>query len=423
MQRSVNLFLVLLVLVHLAPAQEVINNTLLKADKLYIARDYEKAVVYYVKYLEKYPKDYFASRQAAICYNRLNDPNNAIDYWPVVVESSDATERDYFEYGKSLLANNRVPEAVKVFKFLSKSKDQSIANWGKAYMNPTMTRPDTVDCKITEVKGLNTEFSESCPVIFRDKLFYLQQPSKAARSFEARNKVQEQFLKVCVKKDSLSFLPSLLYEKLQALDLNGQFCFSPDGNWLYFSKPLSNKELYIKSEYAFFKYQLFQLKMNTLNNAVPEVIPFQYNKPEYDFMHPSISADGKYLYFASNKKGSMGGKDIYRCELKNNGWEAPVNLGPEINTAGNEVFPHAAADGSLYFSSDQRPGLGGLDIFLAKTSNDSGKLFEPANNVGDPINSRFDDFGFFEIKVGKKGYFSSNRKNNTDDDLYYFLIK
>ena len=423
MHHSVRLLLVFLVFVYLAPAQEVINNTLLKADKLYITQDYEKAVGYYVKYLEKYPKDYFASRQAAICYNRLNDPNNAIDYWPVVVESSDATEKDYFDYGKSLLANNRVPEAIKVFKFLSKSKDKSIADWGKAYMNPAMTNQDTLNCKVSELNGLNTEFSESCPVIFKDKLFYLQQLSKTGRSFTSRKKLQEQFLKVSIKKDSLSFLPSLLYEKLQALELNGQFCFSPDGKWLYFSKPLSNKELYIKSDSPFFKYQLFLLNMNTANNTVPEITAFQYNVPEYDFMHPSISADGKYLYFASNRKGSMGGKDIYRCEFKNNGWEAPVNLGPEINTPGNEVFPHAVSDGSLYFSSDQRPGLGGLDIFLAKPGNDTGKLFESANNAGYPINSRFDDFGLFEITPGKKGYFSSNRKNNTDDDLYYYSKK
>src|ERR1041384_1504482 len=80
-------------------AQEVLNSTLLKADKLFINRNYEAAVAVYLKYLEKYPRDYYAERQAAICYNKLNRPDDAIDHWPLVVESSEATEKDYFEFG------------------------------------------------------------------------------------------------------------------------------------------------------------------------------------------------------------------------------------------------------------------------------------------------------------------------------------
>ena len=105
------LFLLVLLSVSAGLGQEVLNGTLLKADKLFINKRYEPAVQVYLKYLEKYPRDYYAERQAAICFDRLNRPDDAIDHWPIVVESSDASEKDYLDFGKSLLINNRVPEA------------------------------------------------------------------------------------------------------------------------------------------------------------------------------------------------------------------------------------------------------------------------------------------------------------------------
>jgi hypothetical protein len=111
-------------------AQEVLNKTLLRADKHYIRKEYPLAVLDYVKYLQTFPRDFYASRQAARCYDKLNDPYNAIDYWPLVVESSEATEEDYLDFAKCLLANNRGPEAKRIFSFLSKSKNPTVSAWG-----------------------------------------------------------------------------------------------------------------------------------------------------------------------------------------------------------------------------------------------------------------------------------------------------
>jgi Tol biopolymer transport system component len=138
-------------------------------------------------------------------------------------------------------------------------------------------------------------------------------------------------------------------------------------------------------------------------------------------MHPSISKDGLRLYFSSDMKGTLGGKDIFVCELVNGAWSTPKNLGVLINTPGDEVFPHISDEGVLYFASDNLPGLGGLDIFYAEPNNDDGTFFTP-KNAGTPINSQFDDYGIYLLKGGKSGYFSSNRKNNLqDDDIYYFV--
>jgi hypothetical protein len=200
----------------------------------------------------------------------------------------------------------------------------------------------------------------------------------------------------------------------------GPFCFSPDGAYLYFTRAVSNRELKVKSQNPFYKYQLYVLTMSTINNVEPEIKKFRHNLPEYDFMHPVISKDGKLLFFVSDMKGSLGAKDIFVCEWTSSGWGKPVNAGPEINSRGNEVYPYITENNELYYSSDHLPGLGGLDIFYALPSTAKGKLFEESENAGAPLNSRFDDFGVWLLKGGSKGYLSSNRKNNTDDDMYYF---
>lgn len=406
-----------------AYSQQVLNATLLKADKLYINRDYNGAVAVYLMYLEKYPRDYYTERQTAICFTRLNIPDLAIDHWPIVVESGEATESDYLEYGKSLLMNNRAPEAKKIFTVLSRSKDPSMAAWAKAYGNPAQFYKDSANANVIEVTGLNTEFPEFSPVISKDKVFYVSDNSKEPKTYYAVNDIQTQKISGALRKDSTHLFPTLIFEKLHAMSVSGPVCFSPDGNYLYFSRIVSNKEMKIKSKIPFFKYQLFVITMSTINNYAPEIKKFKYNLPDYDFMHPAVSVDGKRLFFASNMKGSMGGKDIFMCEWQNGSWGTPINVGKEINTPGNELFPYSGADSSLYFASDRRPGIGGLDIFYAKKSESKERIFEESKNAGAPINSRFDDFGLCLLKGGKKGYLSSNRKTNTDDDIYYFYLR
>lgn len=136
--------------------------------------------------------------------------------------------------------------------------------------------------------------------------------------------------------------------------------------------------------------------------------------------HPSLSSDGK-LYFVSDRPGGYGGKDIWVAQEKGGGkYDKPVNLGPEINTPGNEMFPFIRDNGDLYFSSDYLPGIGGLDIFKA-VKDDKGKW--KVENMRAPVNSPGDDFGICVIKGDvEKGLFSSNRKGSKSDDIYSFYL-
>jgi len=124
------------------------------------------------------------------------------------------------------------------------------------------------------------------------------------------------------------------------------------------------------------------------------------------FAHPALSPDGKYLYFVSDLPGGYGGKDIWRSERNGNTYGIPVNLGPTINTSGNEMYPYMRSDSTLYFSSNGHPGFGGLDIFRAKEKEDG--TWE-VHNMMHPINSSMDDFGITFEKGKERGLFSSNR--------------
>ena len=152
-------------------------------------------------------------------------------------------------------------------------------------------------------------------------------------------------------------------------------------------------------------------------NNIKEV-PFNSN--EYSTGHPSLTKDDKLMYFVSDMPGGFGGTDLYVVQYNGGAFGTPVNLGPEINTSGNEMFPFVDERGNLYFSSDGHAGLGDLDVFYAQIT-DGSKLKGKIKNMGTPINSSKDDFGFIADGERKMGYLSSNRKRGgTDDDIYRF---
>jgi len=149
-------------------------------------------------------------------------------------------------------------------------------------------------------------------------------------------------------------------------------------------------------------------------------VPFPYNSEEYNNGHPTLSLDGKTMYFTSDMPGTVGKTDIFMVDIKETGtFTLPENLGGNVNTPGREMFPFIAADGTLYFSSDYHEGLGKLDIF--KTDSDELEL-AAIQNIGEPFNSSRDDFSFILHDNLLEGYFSSNRTNGRgDDDIYYFV--
>lgn len=188
----------------------------------------------------------------------------------------------------------------------------------------------------------------------------------------------------------------------------GSVSFSADGKTMYFTRCVTQKGESRGAQICFVQRSGGKWGKVTKVELSPD--------SSITFAHPTVSPDDKYLYFVSDMEGGFGGKDIWRCEKNGNSYGAPVNLGPTINTPGDEMFPYMRENGTLYFSSTGHPGFGGLDIFYANEIEDG--VWNITNMMA-PINSNGDDFGITFIQGKEKGLFSSNRGEKKGYDKIY----
>jgi len=280
---------------------------------------------------------------------------------------------------------------------------------------PVQTKGQTPS--VYEVKRMSFNsagFSEISPVIVKDGIIFCSNRRfsvvKDRTSFNG-NRLYNIYL--AEKKDSADFLkPKELKSERSSLFNNGPLCIAPDGKTVYFTsevetgKPANDKKF--KNSSGIFIAQLS-------GTDLVSIIPFKYNNVSYGIAHPSVSIDGKYLFFASDMPGGQGGSDLYYCELIDGEWANPVNLGPKVNSPGAEIYPFIHSSGKLYFTSDRTGGIGNLDIYFTRLSDG---LWEDPVLLPEPINSASDDFAFVAEGSLQRGYFSSNRRAN--DDIYGF---
>lgn len=190
--------------------------------------------------------------------------------------------------------------------------------------------------------------------------------------------------------------------------------FTKDGNTVYFTQNnvIGNKRGYSKDHSTFLKIY----KAEFINGKWTNITELPFNSNEYSCAHPALSPDEKTLFFASDMHGTFGDSDIVKVSiLGNNSYGEPVNLGNKVNTEGRETFPFVTSNNELYFSSNGHLGLGGLDIFYLDLKDNDAQI----KNVGEPVNSPFDDFAVYINQDNKTGYFSSNRPNGLGaDDIY-----
>lgn len=195
--------------------------------------------------------------------------------------------------------------------------------------------------------------------------------------------------------------------------------FTKDGTTMYFTR---NNYLDGKKGNDGNKVILLKIyKATQKEGKWTDVVALPFNSDQYSMAHPALSPDEKTLYFASDMPGSLGQSDLYKVTINKDGsYGTPVNLGVSVNTPGRETFPFISADNELYYATDGRPGLGGLDIFVSKIGED-GVLAE-SQNVGAPVNGRADDFALLIDNVSRSGFFTSNREGGKGyDDIYKFI--
>ena len=196
----------------------------------------------------------------------------------------------------------------------------------------------------------------------------------------------------------------------------GPLTFSADGSRVIFTRNNYNEGKSKKSSDNVTKLKLYSADLRDGGWANVQELPF--NSDEYSSGHPALSRDGKSLYFVSDRPGGRGGTDVYVARFDGGTWSQPLNLGPQINTKGDEMFPFVDENGILYFASNGHPGnLGGLDMYYTSLNGGGNAQI---SHLDAPINSKADDFGLITDGSRSTGYFSSNRLNG-DDDIFRFF--
>jgi hypothetical protein len=257
-------------------------------------------------------------------------------------------------------------------------------------------------------------YSEISPVIIQDGIIFCSDRRLSGvsdrTSFDNRRLYS---IYVVEKKDTSGWKrPDPVKSERTAQFNTGPLCLAQDGKTVYFTSEIETGEpsrsRKFRNHSGIFSAELSGLQLLSIK-------PFKYNSSEYDIGQPSVSTDGRYLYFASDMPGGQGGSDIWVCENVKGEWSVPVNLGEKVNSSGSENYPCIHSSGRLYFTSNRPGGLGGLDIYYSDFAEGEWNL--PVR-LPAPINSGFDDFAFIAQPDLQKGYFSSNRSRN--DDIYEF---
>ena len=323
-----------------------------------------------------------------------------------------------FYYAQSLKANAKYEEARKQLEELQsrttneKMKDRANAELnGLQYLSNLKQKPSYYRIKNLEL--LNSQHSEYAPAYLNNELYYTSSRGNG-KIYEATGTPFTNIFKVAsrganVDMATLAQLPSNINTENVN---NGCIAFSPDGKIMVFGKGNNGKRKGGED---------VDLYLARFRNGVwgePAIITGSVNSPKFWDSTPAFSPDGRTLYFASNRDGGYGGTDIYAAQMDSRGRFSRIrNLGPEINTPGNEMFPYVAEDAKLYFASDAHPGFGALDIFVVKRTNGKTSI----ENLGEPVNSNADDFGIFLVRPDR-GFFTSNRDGGKgDDDVYTFV--
>lgn len=279
--------------------------------------------------------------------------------------------------------------------------------------------------KIYNATALNTPKLDFSPTYYQEGVVFV-----STRKNASMNQQDEWINDNCM---DLYYAPiqegQIMEPKPFSDELNGKFhegpvTFTDDEQKIFFSR-----NNYIRGKRKTSKNNITKLKIYTAEQQKglwKNIQELPFNSDEYDVCHPALSVDERILVFSSSKgEGHQGGMDLYASLWVGDSWTTPVNLGPEINTKGNEVFPYLYQDGSLYFASTGHGGLGGLDIFVALFTGDNARAeWKFPLNIGAPFNSSHDDFGLILNAEETAGFLSSNRLGGQgQDDIYQFTIQ
>jgi outer membrane protein OmpA-like peptidoglycan-associated protein/tetratricopeptide (TPR) repeat protein len=389
-----------------------------KAEKHFSNYNYAKAIPVYEKVAKgNSPDKQRAMIKLADCYRILNNYAEAESYYSKAIGIGKVPSEVNYNYGNVLKSNNKYTEALTQYSlFLAENQNSTTTkNAIKSCQEIKFWESKPKEYEVKNMESINTKRSEFSPFVLNNQLIFVGEKVADIVDFEKSATNNQPFLDIFsaeIKNNELK-KEKLLSKKINSSYHDGPITFSADGKTAAYTRVnyIVNK----KDKNFINRAKIYFSEVKGKAFSKPK--PFVHNSDDYSCAHPSLSADGNVLYFSSDMPGTLGGQDIWMCRRNGDGWEKPVNMGFDINTSGDEVFPSVKKDGTLFFSSNGLPGFGDLDIFSAKQIDGKWLLHR---NEGLYLNSKADDFGITFLN-DSIGYFSSNREGGKgEDDIYYY---
>jgi peptidoglycan-associated lipoprotein len=391
-----------------------------KADKLFNIGEYYSASTLYKKAYSRFKKrdpKAIAAFKAGECARMMGNHLEAEDWYGKAVASKYKEPIGLLRYADALKSNSKYAEAIVQYNAYKE------ANPSDAKVSALVASAETAQAwkdkptrhRVDNLSALNTKYYEFAVTenpATKNTLVFSSSREEAAGDKRDKWYGEKYFdlFQSSLDNNGKWSIPVALTGPFNSEGSDGAACFDPSGKVMYFTTCPYDKD----------KNTQCKIMMTTMADGKwsdPMALPF--NSDTYTCGHPNLSPDGNTLYFTSDMPGGFGGKDVWSVTLNAGSWGAPVNLGSGINSDGDEMFPTLAKNGRLYFASNGKAGMGGLDMMFS--TNDGG-VWSEAVNLKSPMNSSADDFGIFWDSEST-GYFTSNREGGKGmDDIYNFMV-
>ncbi|MBP6128239.1 OmpA family protein [Flavobacterium sp.] len=390
------------------------NKDTKEADNLFDRLEYVDAAKAYTKLVEKNKADGYVYKQLADSYYNVFNSQQAVVWYAKAVESTQDAET-HFRYAQMLKAegdNRLAAQQMAAFAKMQPSDARAKAfTSNPEYTNQLKNQAKQYEVLKSDVSSDKTDFGA---VLSQNNELYFTSARNTSRKENGMDDQPYLDLYKAIRNTDGTLSQATAVEELNTKWHDGPATITSDGTTMYYGSESFNESAYQKNKEKHLKFsQIYLYKATKIEGdkwGNAKALPI--NSKDYSVRNPSISKDGKTLYFSSNMPGGFGGEDIWKVSVDGDTYGTPENAGANINTEGNESFPSIQDDGILFFSSNGKQGFGGYDVFKQNTNTKE----QAATNLGAPVNTQKDDFSFSYNLDKNVGYFSSNREGN--DDIY-----
>ncbi|MEZ4800342.1 MAG: OmpA family protein [Flavobacteriales bacterium] len=373
---------------------------------------YQEAIKYLEKGLSK-KEDNEGRIMLAESYLKVNDYQNASNNYSKAALSPAFNDEDRLHQGMALMSVGQYSDARSIFEGII-SRDASNTEAQALLQSCKKLDEMREDSLMYQISLVNIPSNDPVysAVKFKDGLIFTSAATKGDKDPYTNKAFTDLYF---TKKENGNWSTPVEVANVNSKHHDAVAAISPNGQLMLFTRSFQLKNALSGNDKNESPTQLYQSRLVDGEWTKPEIIPFCDVK--YMYAHPTFSADGSTIYFSSDMPGGKGGMDLYQSKFAEGSWGLPTNLGSDINTKGDELFPSVRDANTLYFSSDAHNSLGGLDIL--KTSFINGAWSIP-QHLSYPINTGGDDFSIVYNEDGKSGYLSSDRSGM--DKVYAFEI-